>query len=297
MSQSNNHVPVLLAEVLEQLAPKQGESYLDITAGYGGHASQILQRLEASHSVLVDRDQQAINVLTDLSKKTGVRLIHADFLRGCQQLVDENAQFDVVLADLGLSSPHLDNASRGFSIVSDGPLDMRMDQTQAVTAYDVVNAWSEHDLRDILVRYGEEPKSSQLARLIVQSRPINTTAELAHLAKRVWPGHSRVHPATRLFQAIRIAVNNELGQLEAVLPLLVKLLKPGGRLGIISFHSLEDRIVKQFIKEQAGERFDAELIELTRRPITASSHELVINPRSRSAKLRVVAKIKIKKEG
>ena len=146
----------------------------------------------------------------------------------------------------------------------------------------------------MLRTYGEEPKARRMAELIIQSRPLTTTTQLAEVAKKVWPGYSRSHPATRLFQAVRIEVNDELGQLERALPIMVKLLKPEGRLGIITFHSLEDRIVKQFFKSMAGDRYDAELTEITRQPRTATPIELVINPRSRSAKLRVVAKIKTK---
>jgi 16S rRNA (cytosine1402-N4)-methyltransferase len=296
-TETNHHVPVLLDEVLNILDPKPGDSYLDLTAGYGGHASKILSIADPAHSVLVDRDEQAVRFLRRTFETTGASIKHMDFLQASQELVQKNARFDVILADLGVSSPHLDNASRGFSIVSSGPLDMRMDTSQAVTAYDIVNSASEEELRTILKEYGEEPRFVQMARTIIASRPISTTTELAQIAKKVWPGHSRVHPATRLFQAVRIAVNRELELLEQALPLWLTLLKPGGRLGVISFHSLEDRLVKQYFRERVGDGYDAEVIDLTRRPVTASPHELVINPRSRSAKLRVVAKIKTNNEG
>ncbi len=172
---------------------------------------------------------------------------------------------------------------------------MRMDRSQELTADTIVNTFSEVRLRDILQRYGEEPKAGRIARDIVRSRPVRTTEELAAIAARAWPGHSRMHPATRTFQAVRIAVNDELGQLEMGLPLWIDLLKPGGRIAVISFHSLEDRLVKQAFKEVAGDRYDATLRVLTKSPVTAAPSETVHNPRARSAKLR--AAVKIKKKG
>jgi len=291
-NKTNQHSPVLLQEVLDTLKPKAGESYLDLTAGYGGHASEII-RLTQSSAVLVDRDDNAIAVLKNNLAGLGlVSLRHQDFLQACIELSAKKQKFDIILADLGVSSPHLDNASRGFSLRVDGPLDMRMDPFQDLTAGIVVNTYPSSELERILRTYGEEPKARRMAQMIVESRPLKTTLELANIAKKVWPGHSRSHPATRLFQAIRIEVNNELGQLETALPVMVDLLAPNGRLGIITFHSLEDRIVKKFFKSMAGDRYDAELSEITRQPRTATPHELDINPRSRSAKLRVVAKIK-----
>jgi 16S rRNA (cytosine1402-N4)-methyltransferase len=285
------HVPVLLEPVLRYLNPGAGESYLDLTAGYGGHAAAILEKTgSAAQSVLVDRDARAISVLSGMFKD--VRLMHQDFLSAVGELAAQGRQFDIILADLGVSSPHLNEGSRGFSINFDAPLDMRMDQSQTLTAEQVVNSWSEADLARILRDWGEEPKAALIAHLIVEARPLHTTTELANIAKRAWPGHSRVHPATRTFQAIRIAVNDELRMLEEMLPKLSGLLAPGGRLGVISFHSLEDRIVKRYLAEQAGERYDAELRIMTKRPVTAGADELVFNPRSRSAKLRVAAKQK-----
>ena len=293
-NKTNLHAPVLSREVIDTLAPKKGENYLDLTAGYGGHASVILGLTQGS-ATLVDRDINAIDVLKDkFADFKQVNFLHSDFLDACQKLAEENQQYDLILADLGVSSPHLDNASRGFSILQDGPLDMRMDPEQELSAEKVVNTYSAQELQRILRIYGEEPKARRMAQLIVESRPLRTTSELASLAKKVWPGHSRSHPATRLFQAVRIEVNDELGQLERALPVMVDLLAPKGRLAIITFHSLEDRIVKRFFKEKAGDRYDAELTEVTKQPLTATPQELVINPRSRSAKIRVVAKIKTK---
>ncbi|MDL2363379.1 MAG: 16S rRNA (cytosine(1402)-N(4))-methyltransferase RsmH [Patescibacteria group bacterium] len=282
------HVPVLLNEVLQYFDPKPGESYLDLTAGYAGHAEAITERTGSlTSTTLVDRDSNAIAVLKETYGDTGPTLLHTDFLHASEQLLSEGKRFDMILADLGVSSPHLNEDTRGFSLQGQGPLDMRMDQEQSITAATILNTYKEQDLADLLKRYGEEPKARQIAAGIVQARPLTNASELATIASSAWPGHSRVHPATRTFQAIRIAVNDELGLLEKSLPLWMKLLNPGGRLAVISFHSLEDRIVKRAFKEACGSGYDAELVELTKRPVTASSNEIVTNPRARSAKLRV----------
>jgi 16S rRNA (cytosine1402-N4)-methyltransferase len=293
---NNNHlhVPVLLDEILQYLDPKRGESYLDLTAGYGGHASKILELTHLpDEAVLVDRDQKAVNELQKKFGETGVEIRHQDFLHASEELVAQKKHFDVILADLGVSSPHLNEASRGFALQSSGPLDMRMDQSQSLTAETIVNNYSEAELADILWRYGEEPKARQIARLLVGNRPIMTTTDLARVVSKAWPGRSRIHPATRTFQAVRIAVNDELALLEHSLPLWLELLKPGGRIGVISFHSLEDKLVKHLFSEVSGNRYDANFQLLTKRPVTASPHELVFNPRARSAKFRAAAKIKI----
>ncbi len=291
------HVPVLLDEVLQYLAPKQGESYLDLTAGYGGHAAAILERTgNLTRATLVDRDKHAIDELQRRFGETDVELRHQDFLSASQELVAGGRQFDLILADLGVSSPHLNEASRGFAIRASGPLDMRMDQHQALTAATIVNTYDVPTLVDLLKRYGEEPKAQRIAELIVAARPITTTDQLAAVVAKAWPGYSRVHPATRTFQALRIAVNDELGLLTGGLPLWLQLLKPDGRIAIISFHSLEDRIVKQALQAASGDRYDAELRLLTKRPVTASHHETVFNPRARSAKLRAAAKINTERE-
>jgi 16S rRNA (cytosine1402-N4)-methyltransferase len=288
--QNKQHVPVLLDEVLRYLDPKAGESYLDLTAGYGGHARSILERTGSfTTAVLVDRDENAARILQDEFGATA-NVRQQDFLSASRELLGEGRQFDLILADLGVSSPHLNEDSRGFAIQLDGPLDMRMDQGQSLTAETIVNTYSEAALTDVLRRYGEEPKAARIARAIVQARPLGSTAQLAGIAAKAWPGRSRVHPATRTFQALRIAVNDELGQLQQSLPLWLELLRPNGRIAVISFHSLEDRLVKQAFAEAAGERYDAELRLLTKRPVTASSNEQVFNPRARSAKLRAAAK-------
>lgn len=296
-NQNQLHLPVLLEPVLKYLKPKKGESYLDLTGGYGGHASAVLEKTKnPSGTVLVDRDQNAIAELEKRFKKEiakGLNLRKADFLSASEELRLEEKQFDLILADLGVSSPHLNEASRGFSFKADGPLDMRMDQTQSLTAEKVVNTYSEEELADIIKRYGEEPKAKQVASLIVNNRPYTTTSELANIVARAWPGHSKVHPATRTFQALRIAVNDELELLRKSLPIWMDdLLAPGGRIAVISFHSLEDRIVKQAFADKAGDRYDADLRLLTKKPVVGDKDELVSNPRARSAKLRAASKQK-----
>lgn len=284
------HQPVLLDEVLKYLDPKKGERYLDLTAGYGGHAQLILERTQNYvESYLIDRDDFAIKELEKKFDSTGVNLIKQDYLGASKSLKQANQKFDLILADLGVSSPHLNEVNRGFSFNSNGPLDMRMDQGQKMSAWNIVNETSFEELADLLWKYGEEPKSRQIARLITLNRPVSTTEELAALAKKAWPGHSKTHPATRTFQAVRIAVNNELDQLSEALPVWLDLLAPTGRLAVISFHSLEDRIVKQYFLSESGDNYDSRLTLLTRHPVTPKPQEQAHNPRSRSAKLRVVA--------
>jgi 16S rRNA (cytosine1402-N4)-methyltransferase len=295
-NKNRQHEPVLLEQVLRYIDPKAGESYLDLTAGYGGHARAILERTGSrSPAVLVDRDINAVRVLQKEFPEDTVIVRQQDFLTASRELLAEKRQFDLILADLGVSSPHLNEGKRGFAINSTGPLDMRMDQSQELTAETILNTFSEADLIDILKRYGEEPKAGRIARAIVQARPLRTTDQLAAIAAKAWPGYSRVHPATRTFQALRIAVNDELGLLEKSLPLWFELLAPGGRIAVISFHSLEDRLVKQALKEVTGDRYDAELRLLVKSPALATSSEIVFNPRARSAKLR--AAVKINKKG
>jgi 16S rRNA (cytosine1402-N4)-methyltransferase len=297
-NQNKQHLPVLLDEVLQYLDPKNGESYLDLTAGYGGHAASIIERVGSlTPAVLVDRDPLAIKSLQALLTKDQAEIRQQDFLGASSELAAEGRRFDLILADLGVSSPHLNDVARGFAInLENGPLDMRMDQSQSLTAADIVNTYDTEAIAQILREYGEEPKADSIARGIVRARPLTTTGELAAVAARAWPGHSRVHPATRTFQALRIAVNDELGQIAQALPLWISLLKPGGRLAIISFHSLEDRLVKQGLAAAAGDRYDAELKLLTKRPVTATPHEIAFNPRARSAKLRAAVKIKTERE-
>ncbi len=287
-----HHVPVLLEATLRELAPKAGESYLDLTAGYAGHATAILSTTKNyTESALVDRDDYAIEHLQPLADK-GVRLMHTDFASAAQQLSEEGKAFDVILIDLGVSSPQLDQGERGFSFSHNGPLDMRMDRRTGMTAAELIDTSSAQDLATIIYEYGEEPYSQakNLAEVIVANRPYADTETLANLIKQHYRGRvGRIHPATRTFQALRIAVNDELGQVKATLPLLPKLLNKGGRVGVISFHSLEDRLVKRYFKEQFESGFEAELTILTKKPISGATDD-VHNPRSRSAKLRVAVK-------
>lgn len=287
-----NHTPVLMQQVLEYLDPKPKETYLDLTAGYGGHAGAVRARTNGWPVTLVDRDKMAIDYLRKRFTDESAEIIQADFLSASKKLAQEGRTFDMILADLGVSSPHLNKASRGFAIKKVGPLDMRMDQSQTLTAATIINTYSEADLVRILRDFGEEPRAFRVARAIIADRPITTTSQLAHVVARQFRGYHKVHPATRTFQGLRIAVNDELGQVEKAIPYWLKLLKPGGRIGIISFHSLEDRIVKKAFAEKSGSRYDSELTILTKRPEVADKNEIVSNPRARSAKLRVAVKIK-----
>ena len=283
------HIPVLLSEVLATLDPHPGEKYLDLTAGYGGHASKILDVTQQyKDSVLIDRDEFAVNYLAQKFDHQ-VEIKHEDFYSAVLQLIECGKTFDLILADFGVSSPQLDREDRGFSFKYDAPLDMRMDQRQKLTAADIVNTYSERELTEIFIKYGEEQKgrAAMFARLIVANRPIKTTRELADLIRVRIHGYSKIHPATKIFQAIRIVVNDELGEIEKTLPLLPRLLNQNGRLGIITFHSLEDRLVKDYFKKASGFGEESELEILTKKPIVADQPELVINPRARSAKLRV----------
>lgn len=288
---SNEHIPVLLTSVLTLLDPKKGQSYLDLTAGYGGHATEVLNVTGVfDRATLVDRDEQAITALQPLKNK-GVELRRGDFLSIARLLHSEGRRYDMILLDIGISSPHVDNAERGFSLAKDGPLDMRMDQSQVTTAADIVNTESREELVRILKQYGEEPRAQKVADAIIATRPHTRTKEFAEIVRQALPGpRQRVHPATKTFQAIRIAVNQELAQLEAVLPICLELLNPGGRLAVISFHSLEDRIVKQFIKNESNNGYESRVEALTKRPIDGAKDD-VFNPRARSAKLRGALKL------
>ena len=287
------HIPVLLSEVIAGLEPTAGESYLDLTAGYGGHASEILDVTQNyKDSVLVDRDEFAVKYLKqEFPPDTKIKIIKQDFYSAMLQLFECGKTFDIILADFGVSSPQLDMEDRGFSFKYEAPLDMRMDRTQELTADRIVNKYSERELARIFATYGEEPKgrAKMLAREIVHHRPIKTTRELADLIKSK-SRYSKIHPATKVFQAIRIVVNDELTQIEKSLPLIPKLLNKNGRVGIITFHSLEDRLVKNFFKEASSFGEESPLGIINKKPITADNVELVINPRARSAKLRLAIK-------
>ncbi len=287
-----HHVPVLFDAVLHELAPKTGESYLDLTAGYAGHAKAVLDITKNDkESVLVDRDDYAIAHLQHMADR-GVRLMHTDFVSAATQLCEEGKAFDLILIDLGVSSPQLDQGERGFSFSHNGPLDMRMDRSQGQTAAELIDTSTVQELATIIHEYGEEPymQAKRFAEAIVANRPFTDTETLADLIKQEYRGKwQKIHPATRTFQALRIAVNDELGQVKAILPLLPKLLTKNGRVGVISFHSLEDRLVKRFFKEQEANGLEAELQTLTKKPISGATDD-VHNPRSRSAKLRVAVK-------
>ena len=285
------HQPVLLEDTVRLLSPQKGETYLDLTAGYGGHAQRIIDVIGAQQATLVDRDQRAIAHLEPF-RAEGARLVQRDFATAAHDFVEAQEQFDMVLVDLGVSSPQLDIAERGFSIVRDGPLDMRMDETASLTAGEIVNRASESELARIIETYGEERRSRArtIAHAIRLNRPIRTTAELAAVIVKTHRGpHQRVHPATRTFQALRIVVNDELGQLERLLADINRLLRPGSRVAIISFHSLEDRLVKQFMQEQSRAGYEASLRVLGK-AIRGATND-VHNPRARSATLRAAVKI------
>jgi 16S rRNA (cytosine1402-N4)-methyltransferase len=304
------HVPVLLEEVLEGLAIRQGGVYLDGTIGWGGHALQILQRYEGSRVIGLDRDGTALEAASRRLADYGDRvlLFHSDF-RQLAEVLDEVGVglIDGVLMDLGVSSMQLEDAGRGFSFSQDGPLDMRMNPESGIAAFEIVNTWEEKDLANLIFKYGEEKRSRSIASTIVKERdaaPIASTLKLAELISSV-PGMRRVrniHPATRTFQALRIEVNDELDAVKQVIPISVERLVQGGRLAMISFHSLEDRIVKRSFKElQNPCQCPKEFPEcrcgkvsagrvLTKRPVVPSEEEIMANPRSRSAKLRVFEK-------
>jgi 16S rRNA (cytosine1402-N4)-methyltransferase len=292
------HVPVLLKEAIDFLAIRRGGTYIDATVGLGGHSYEIAKRLGAPGRLIgVDKDQAALErAAASLQLPVGsedwptIELRHGSFadLANDQRLTT----IDGLLADLGVSSLQLEDATRGFSFQAEGPLDMRMNTQSGETAEQVVNQADEVTLANLIYEFGEERRSRRIARAIVRSRPIQTTAQLAEIvsaaARPMNPAERRIHPATRTFQALRIFVNRELDDLRALLDAAPQLLKPGGRLVIISFHSLEDRIVKDALREGA-KRGHYRL--LTKKPVTASEEEIDRNPRSRSAKLRAAERL------
>ena len=277
-----SHRSVLSRELIAGLDISISGTYLDATAGGGGHSELILRQGESLKLVAIDRDETAIAaVKIRLADYYPQRL---SFWQGnFAEYEPQELLFDGIIADLGVSSPQLDIAERGFSFRNSAPLDMRMDRSQRITAADIVNHWKEVSLANLIYEYGEERFSRRIAKQIVQKRPFRTTTELAEEIASSVPGkyrHGRIHPATRTFQALRIEVNQELKSLEKFIDLAPTCLKPGGIIGIISFHSLEDRIVKHRFR-------NSELLEvITKKPITAQPDEQRANPRSRSAKLR-----------
>ncbi|HJZ48089.1 MAG TPA: 16S rRNA (cytosine(1402)-N(4))-methyltransferase RsmH [Roseiflexaceae bacterium] len=295
------HTPVLLAEVLAGLAPHSGGRYLDGTLGGGGHAAAVLEASAPDGRLLgIDADPAALAAAGARLAPFGDRVVlaHGNF-RDIGVLAREHGfeGIDGLLLDLGVSSHQLDTPERGFSFAADAPLDMRLDPSSGETAADLVNETPEGELANLIYRYGEERGSRRVARFIAEARrkrPIERTGELAELVARALGGrHGKIHPATRTFQALRIAVNRELESLETALPQAVELLKPGGRLAVISFHSLEDRIVKLFFRSESGYGSEqpARLQIITKKPIEAAEVEARANPRSRSAKLRVAERV------
>lgn len=295
------HQPVLLDETIELLDIKSGEIVVDMTAGYGGHSALILNRAGCDGKlILVDQDIEAINDLKEKFKNSkNVSFIHANFASLDWKAI---GPVNKVLMDLGVSSPQLDEAERGFSFSKEASLDMRMDRSSKLTAADIVNNYSEEDLANIIYSYGEEKRSRRIAKAIVEQRskkPIATTTQLAEIVAGCLAKKAKIHPATKTFQALRIATNEELSSLEKALPTVANNLAVNGRIAVISFHSLEDRIVKQFFRKLANAPIDpvtGKEVEspnfrlINKKPIKGSLNDN--NPRARSAKLRVVEKIK-----
>lgn len=280
---SSEHIPVLAQELIKRLEIQPNGHYLDATLGRGGHTRLILESYPNVRVTAIDRDATAIEVChRQLSPLFGERI---KFWQGnFADYEGKEEEFGGIIADLGVSSPQFDQAERGFSFRHDAALDMRMDCQQSLTASEMINHWSEKDLADIFYHYGEERLSRRIARKIVNIRPLKTTTELANAIAACYPAkarYGRIHPATRVFQALRIAVNDELGSLERFLNIAPQWLKIGGKIGIISFHSLEDRRVKHSFRDSDS------LQVLTKKPITADVEEIKQNPRSRSAKLRI----------
>jgi 16S rRNA (cytosine1402-N4)-methyltransferase len=294
------HVSVLLKEAIDFLAIRRGGTYIDATVGLGGHSCEIASRLgPQGHLIGFDKDTQALGLAEQRLSRIGgdnrpkITLLHASYAELPQNVPPASA--DGLLADLGVSSLQFGDPARGFSFQAEGPLDMRMDPQGDRTADQVVNRMREEDLANVIYEFGEERRSRRIARAIVRARPIRTTAHLAQVisaalrSMKYGPGaRDKIHPATRTFQAIRIFVNRELDDLKALLQAAPSVLKPGGRLVVISFHSLEDRIVKDALRD--GGKAGAYSV-LTKKPVEASEEEIDRNPRSRSAKLRAAEKV------
>jgi 16S rRNA (cytosine1402-N4)-methyltransferase len=300
---AGGHVPVLLKEAIDFLAVKRGGTYLDATVGLGGHSLEIARRLGGpGHLIGFDKDAAALeragavlsSQLSVVSEGTGegarcsMTLIHGSFAEVGERVAP--VSLDGLLADLGVSSLQLSDAARGFSFQAEGPLDMRMNAMSGETAEQVVNHIDERELADVIYEFGEERRSRRIARAIVRSRPIRTTTQLVEVVAAAARSmkHERIHPATRTFQALRIFVNHELDDLKVLLEAAPGVLKPGGRLVVISFHSLEDRIVKDALREGAKQGWYR---LLTKKPVTASEEEIDRNPRSRSAKMRAAERV------
>ncbi|MDO9088110.1 MAG: 16S rRNA (cytosine(1402)-N(4))-methyltransferase RsmH [Anaerolineaceae bacterium] len=304
------HTPVLYHEIIKALAPFSGGLYIDGTVGAGGHAWGILDASNPHGKLLgLDLDPQALVIANQRLSlfKDRVFIIQGSYIELSSFAQELGWNFiDGIILDLGVSSIQLDSKERGFSFQYDAPLDMRFGDHPTSNAADVINNYSENELAELIWRYGEEKNARRIARLIVQNRPISTTFELANLTKKAYGNKfSQIHPATRTFQAIRIVVNQEMQAIETVIPQAIKLLKPGGRLAIISFHSLEDRIVKTIFRLESKDCYCppeqpvctcnhiATIKEVNRKPIQATQQEVSENPRSRSAKLRIAEKLNL----
>ncbi len=303
------HIPVLLSETLDLLNLEANKHVIDGTLGLGGHSLEILKKIGPKGKLMAfDQDERNLEEAKKRLKKyeKQVTFVHDNFEHLAEQAAKHSYEPNAILLDLGLSSPHIDDPERGFSFQKEGPLDMRFDKRQKLTAEMVVNSTSEKDLADIIFHYGDERKSRLIARVIVQARKksrIQTTTQLAEVIGKALKGKSKIHPATQTFQALRIYVNRELEVLEKVLEQALKLLKKGGRLVVISYHSLEDRIVKNFFRDQTRNcicpkelpicqcNFQKKLYILTRKPIIPDGIEVSHNPRSRSAKLRAAERL------
>ena len=299
------HIPVLLEESLEFLNVRPGGVIVDATLGFGGHSSAIARKLSGAGTLICfDRDEVAMARakarLDALAEELGAEMPTVEYVaRPFSEIAEvvKPGTLDGLLADFGVSSMQLDEAHRGFSFRADGPLDMRMDPRSELTAEQVVNQADEEDLANLIYEFGEERRSRRIARAIVRARPITTTAELARVVSACAPPikGEKIHPATRTFQALRIRVNDELGEIQSLLRSAGSLLKPGGRVVMISFHSLEDRLVKDSFRESAKgdmrEKRKPTLEVLTKKPVMAEEQEALRNPRSRSAKLRAAERI------
>lgn len=294
------HVPVLLEEVIEYLNPQPNENFIDCTFGYGGHSLEIFKRIKPDGKILgIEWDAKIIEAVEAGNKKLefGQNLILVnDTYSNLKNIVEKNNFYPVngILFDLGISSWDIEKSGRGFSFLRNELLDMRFNENNLLTAREIINKWSEEKLADIFYQYGEERRARAIARHIISVRKeksIETTVDLAEIVKKAMPVRQRfgrIHPATRVFQALRIAVNDELGNLEAGLKDSLEILALSGRIAVISFHSLEDRIVKNFFRDKFKE---GKLKILTKKPVIAGEEEIARNPRSRSAKLRVAEKI------
>jgi 16S rRNA (cytosine1402-N4)-methyltransferase len=301
------HLPVLYQEIIHALRPKRGSRFVDGTLGAGGHAEGLLAASQPGGQLLgLDVDPQALSLARQKLLPWDERawIIKSSYTSLLVQMAERGwDSVDGILLDLGASSMQFDSPERGFSFMTDGPLDMRFDPSNPLTAAEIVNKWSEQELTDVLFRYGEEPAARRIARAMIVSRPINGTLHLASVIGKVLPRKGRHHPSTRTFQALRIAVNGELEAVEKTLPLAVQALVQEGRLAVISFHSLEDRLVKEFFRRESKDCIcpprqpictcghKATIKEINRRPITPTEEELNQNLRARSAKLRVAEKL------